>query len=138
MLRRNQGPLRRNKRRNKHCASSVNACSKMQISKLTKRDVLHWLGGHLWLLLLPASMQSAVPFDMGMQIQLIGLYKLMLQTKMLTAASVGGLKMTRQQRRLYLEACQKLRLVINKQVHVLIRDNVCHEQEIAAQAGSSV
>jgi len=83
-------------------------------------------------------MQSAVPFDMGMQIQLIGLYKLMLQTKMLTAASVGGLKMTRQQRRLYLEACQKLRLVINKQVHVLIRDNVCHEQEIAAQAGSSV
>ena len=99
----------------------------MQICKLTTRNVLLWLEGHIQLMLKPASVQSAVPCDIGMQKQLIGFYRVTLQTKMLTATSVGGLKMTRQQSRLYLEACQKLHLLIHKQVHVLIRDNVCHE-----------
>ncbi len=39
-------------------------------------------------------MPSAVPFNISTRKHLIGSYKFMLQTKMLTATSVGNLKMT--------------------------------------------
>lgn len=135
MLRRNQGPLRRKRRRKRHCASSSRPCH--TAAPGVEMSYNHETCLHedlLMLQLLPYCHASRQPGGRHFKpapnrkravIHVTAHDRLCVIWLCTSKAS-------------HLEALQELLLFLHKQMTVLLHNDVCHEQEVGAQASPCV